>query len=83
MLKYLYLENVSHRRKPLHNVSDTALAATDAIRDQNSGLGYVLVCTNNNVSQLDKAVSAVNVVDCDENLVSHTPLQDWTDLVYV
>ena len=31
----------------------------------------------------DKAVSAVNVVDCDENLVSHTPLQDWTDLVYV
>ena len=48
VLKRLYLENVSYRSKSLHHVSDTTLVA---IKDHISGLGYVLVCTNNNVSQ--------------------------------
>ena len=64
-------------------MSDTALSAMEAIRDQKSGLGYVSVGTNNNFSQLDTAMSAVNVVGCDEDLVSHTSSQSRTGLVYV
>ena len=38
VLKSLYLESLSHRSKPAPNhVSDTAVSATDAIKDQNSG----------------------------------------------